>query len=297
MSMKRIVVEVPATVANCGPGFDAVGVAIDLVTRIEVTIEDEPGIQVSYQGAWAGALADAPTDETNLLARSFLDYTQVPAPKGLSFVETVEAPVGRGFGSSAAAIVGGILAADGLGLGAGNDDAALAAAIKFEGHPDNVVPCLLGGITVSAGTSHLRFDPPPGWMMLLAVAPIGASTTEARALLPETYPRAAVAHQSGRAALLGAALAVGEMRALFDATDDMIHQPARFAAMPQSASIVAAWRARNLPAFLSGGGPSVAAFIDAQQADKLVTAAEAEVPTDWKVVAVDLRPEGARLIR
>lgn len=295
--MNRIVVEVPATVANCGPGFDAVGVAIDLVTRIEVTLEDAPGVTVSYEGPWAGALADAPTDETNLLARAFLAAAGDDAPKGVSFLERVEAPVGRGFGSSASAIVGGLMAASGLGFGPEDDGTALARAIALEGHPDNVVPCFLGGITVSAGGSHLRFDPPPGWMLLLAVAPQVSSTSESRATLPETYPRASVAQQSGRAALLGAALAVGEARALFDATEDLLHQPARFAAMPESAAIVSAWRAQRLPAFLSGGGPSVAAFIDADDADRLVTAGERDVPEGWRVLAVDIRPEGARLIR
>jgi homoserine kinase len=297
--MRRIVVEVPATVANCGPGFDAVGVAIDLVTRVEVTIEDDaPGIEVAYEGPWASALADAPNDETNLLARAFLEIAGGDAPKGIRFLEHVDAPVGRGFGSSASAIVGGILAASGLGYGVGADgEAGLAAAIDIEGHPDNVVPCFLGGITISAGTSHLRFDPPAGWMMLLAVAPHVSSTLETRATLPATYLREAVAQQSGRAALLGAALAVGEMGALYDATADMLHQPARFAAMPDSARIVETWRAQHLPAFLSGGGPSVAAFIEAAEAADIVARAEQDVPDGWRVLAVDLRPEGARLIR
>lgn len=296
--MNRIVVEVPATVANCGPGFDAVGVALDLVTRVEVTVTDEPGITVAYDGPWASALADAPRDATNLLARAFLSVAGDEAPAGVSFVEHVESPVGRGFGSSASAIVAGILAARGLGFGSQQEeDAALAGAIALEGHPDNVVPCFLGGITISAGGSHLRFDPPPGWMLLLAIAPHTSSTTATRATLPDTYPRAAMAHQSGRAALLGAALAVGELRALFDATEDLLHQPARFAAMPDTATIVYRWRTQGLPAFLSGGGPSVAAFIDAAEAERVVRDAEAVVPDGWRVLAVDLRPEGARLIR
>lgn len=295
--MNRIVVEVPATVANCGPGFDAVGVAIDLVTRVEVTLSDEPGTSVAYEGPWASALADAPLDETNLLARSFLSAAGADAPKGVRFLERVDAPVGRGFGSSASAIVGGIMAAQGLGFGVEDDDAALRAAIALEGHPDNVVPCMLGGITISAGGSHLRFDPPPGWMMLLAIAPQVSSTKATRTMLPDAYPRAAMAHQSGRAALLGAALALGELRALFDATEDLLHQPARLGSMPETASIVYSWRSQGLPAFLAGAGPSAAAFIDSADADRLVTAAEGMVPDGWRVLAVDLRPEGARLIR
>lgn len=289
--MNRIVVEVPATVANCGPGFDAVGVAIDLVTRIEVSIEGDE-VQIELDGPWAPALADAPRDSTNLLARAFFAAAGASAPKGVRFVEYVEAPVGRGLGSSASAVVGGIFAASALGFLEGE---ASELAIAMDGHPDNVMPCLMGGIYVAAGSTRLRFDPPPGWMLLLAVAPEMSATAETRGTLPDSYPRAAMAEQSGRAALLGAALASGDIDALFDATVDQLHQPTRLATMPRSAEIITSWRSQGLPAFLSGAGPSVAAFVTAETASEAV--ASANVPEGWQCSAVDLRPEGARLIR
>lgn len=292
MSAKRIVVEVPATVANCGPGFDSVGVAIDLVTRVEVILEGDD-IEVSYEGPWASALADAPTDRSNLLARAFLEASGARAPRGVRFHEVVEAPVGRGLGSSASAIVAGIIAASSLGY---TDSDHENLAVRLDGHPDNVMPCLMGGIYVAGGDTRLRFEPPSGWMLLLAISPEMSATAETRASLPDSYPRAEVVQQGSRAALLGAALASGNLAALFDATEDRLHQPARLASMPESAEILTSWRGMGLPAFLSGAGPSVAAFIEARQADEVVGGLD-RLPEGWDVQAVDLRPEGARLIR
>jgi homoserine kinase len=165
----KVRVEVPATVANLGPGFDSVGLAVAMTTIVEVEIAGDE-IVVENTGPWASALSDAPMDANNLMARAFLEAAGSRAPKGVRFTQDLQAPVGRGFGSSAAAIVAGIVAADACGLTDPDAD-LLDLAVSLEGHPDNVSPCLLGGITASAGETTIRISPPTDWTAILAIAP------------------------------------------------------------------------------------------------------------------------------
>ncbi|MFP5224514.1 MAG: homoserine kinase [Actinomycetota bacterium] len=290
----KVRVEVPATVANLGPGFDSVGLAVDMATVVEVELTGGQ-IVVENRGAWADALADAPTDETNLLARAFLAAVGGEAPEGVRFVQDLQAPVGRGFGSSAAAIVAGIVAADALGLCAPDTD-LLGLAVALEGHPDNVSPCLLGGITATAGETTIRIAPPTDWVSLLAVAPAAEGTMESRTRLPDTYPRREVAGQAARAALLGFALGTGDLDALFEGTEDMMHQPTRFAALPESAQMVKEWREVGVAAFLSGAGPSIAAIVSKADAEDLADRFAASAPAGWDVRACPLRTQGARAL-
>lgn len=292
--MDRFTLEVPATVANLGSGFDAIGVAIGLTTRVIVELTGD-GIAVINEGPYADGLAGAPTDARNLLAKTILDVAGSDAPRNLRITQHLGAPVGRGFGSSASAIVAGLFAARALGLL--DEDTELAPlAIAIEGHPDNVMPCLFGGITATGGETTIRIEPHADWRMLLAIAPAMSRTAETRTALPDTFSRGDAAAQAARAALLGIALGCGDLDALFEGTGDVIHQPTRLAAMPESAVIVGAWRARGIPAFLSGAGPSVCAIVASADADLLVAQLGSDVPAGWELRAARLRSEGARIV-
>jgi homoserine kinase len=287
----KVRVEVPATVANLGPGFDSVGLAVAMTTIVDIEIAGDE-IIVENTGPWASALADAPTDANNLMAKAFLDAAGDRAPKGVRFTQDLQAPVGRGFGSSAAAIVAGIVAADACGLTDPDTD-LLDLAVSLEGHPDNVSPCLLGGITATAGETTLRISPPTDWTAILAIAPAVSETAESRTKLPEAYPREQMANQSARAALLGFALGTGDLDALYEGTEDLLHQPTRFAALPESAAIVSSWREVGVAAFLSGAGPSVGAIVSKADAEDLAKRFSADAPDGWTVRACPLRQEGA----
>jgi homoserine kinase len=220
-------------------------------------------------------------------------------PAGLALECRNLIPHGRGLGSSAAAIVAGILLARGLvvdGTERLSDGEILGLASDIEGHPDNVAACLVGGLTIAwiRGTARaVRRDPDPAVVPAVLVPPFTASTEAARGLLPATVPHADAAFVAGRAALLVAAL-TGTPQALFDATEDRLHQSYRAPAMPQSAELVAALRAEGHPAVISGAGPTVLVLA---RGNAEAETALAQLPDDWTghVLAVD--HAGAEVIR
>jgi homoserine kinase len=214
----------------------------------------------------------------------------------LSVHQLVAIPLGRGFGSSAAAIVAGLVAARALGETMHTDEQLLAIAIGMEGHADNVAPAVLGGMTVSAGGRTLRLDPPSGIRPLVCVAPSSMSTGVARATLPTEIPRADAVENVGRAALLVAAMASGRAEAVMDATEDRLHQPARFELMPDSGALVRALRAKGIAAFLSGAGPSVAALVAGETAADAEAAARALAPHGWEVRLERIDRAGATVV-
>jgi homoserine kinase len=253
-------VRAPATSANLGPGFDAVGLALDWWDTLRVSPAQEgEATTVQARGDGAEAILDGPDNLVRAsMARVAADLGAELPPLRLEL--ELGFPPGRGFGSSAAAIVLGLLAAREL-LGAelsGPD--LLALASELEGHPDNVAPCLHGGATVcwgEAGRPRCRSLPvAPELAALALVADRPMDTREARRLLPERVPFAYAAHTAGRAALLPLALA-GDLELLLPATEDVLHQPRRLATQPAAAHALALLRARGHAAFLSGAGPSL----------------------------------------
>ena len=204
--------------------------------------------------------------------------------------------MGRGFGSSAAAVVGGLVGARALAGTDDTDEQLLERAVTFEGHADNVAPCLLGGITVSTAESTLRIDPPAAIKPLVCVAPQAMQTKVARAALPTEVSRADATANLGRAALLVAALSQGRSDVLMDATKDLLHQPVRFGLMPESGELVRALRAEGIAAFLAGAGPSVAALVDDKAALDGETTARALLPEGWDVRLESIDPQGARIV-
>lgn len=281
-------VRVPATCANLGPGFDCLGLALQLYDEVTVEVTDS-GLDIEMVGEGA---ADVARDESHLVVRALRVGAELLGgqPAGLRLRARNAIPHGRGLGSSAAAVVAGLLAARALhpdGAGRLPNPELLALAAGLEGHPDNVAACLLGGLTVAwaAGDTAIpvravRLDPHPGVRPVLFVPDVALPTSIARGLLPATVEHTDAAINAGRAALLVHALTI-DPGLLLPATEDRLHQPYRAPAMPATAALIARLRSLGIPAVLSGAGPSVAAFTDMDLS--------AEVPTGWVLhrLAVD----------
>lgn len=254
-----VTVVVPATSANLGPGFDSFGLALDLANEVTAEVTGS-GLVVDVEGTGAEAL---PRDETHLVVRAarFTFAALGEQPPGLRLSCHDRVPHARGLGSSAAAVVAGVVLARALvtdGVDRLDDAAALQVAARLEGHPDNVAAALLGGCTVAwpvpDGVRAVRLRARVGASVL--VPPDQLSTATARALLPAQVPYADAVHNAARAALLVAALE-GRTELLLEATDDRLHQPYRAAAMPATTTLVEALRGAGHAAVVSGAGPAV----------------------------------------
>jgi homoserine kinase len=280
-------VRVPATSANVGPGFDALGLALSVFDDVTARVIDR-GLAIEVDGEGVGVA----TDETHLVIRAmraaFDRLGGQPGGIGLQCVNRI--PHGRGLGSSAAAIVAGVLLARGLvvdGSDALPDAEVLGLACEVEGHPDNVAACLLGGMTIAwtdGGAHAVRLDLASNIMPIVFIPPFESSTKAARGELPDAVPHADAAFNAGRAALLIAAL-TGAEQALWAATEDRLHQGYRAPAMPQSADLVTRLRAAGVPAVVSGAGPTVLAL--ARSAGER-EAAVAAGPPEWRISAVQV---------
>jgi homoserine kinase len=287
-------VQVPATSANLGPGFDALGLALALHDDVAARIL-ERGLEVVASGEGS---AEVPRDETHLIVRAMRrTFDELGGqPAGLALDCRNRIPHSRGLGSSAAAIVAGVLLARALvadGTDRLSDGAVLGVAADLEGHPDNVAACLLGGLTVAwlrdGAARAVRRDVDPAIVPVVFVPPFTASTELARGLLPATLPHADAAFAAGRAALLVAAL-TGTPQALFDATEDRLHQAYRAPAMPKSAALVARLRADDHPAVISGAGPTVLVLARGQvEADDVLATA----PAEWAARVLPVAAAGA----
>ena len=295
-----VVVEVPATSANLGPGFDCLGLALELRDRLTASVADALSISVEGEGA-----ADVPLDDSHLVIRSIAAGLEFfgEEPPGLALHCDNRIPHSRGLGSSSAAIVGGLALARALvvdGAERMDDDAMLAIANRIEGHPDNVAPAVRGGFVVcgQAGAGahtevwaqNARVDPTIGAVVF--VPPDGVRTEVARGLLPAVVPHADAAANSGRAALLVAALA-GAPERLHRATEDFVHQRFREPAMPASYAFMETLRADGVPAVISGAGPTVLAFTAPGLAapDELLTRA----PGGWRAEVLTVANGGVRV--
>jgi homoserine kinase len=321
-------VRVPATSANLGPGFDALGLALTLYDEVEARVcASGLSIEISGEGA---DLADA--SEEHLVVRAMRAAFALTGgqPPGIKLRCVNQIPHGRGLGSSAAAIVAGILAARALsGHGPDKlpDDAVLELASGIEGHPDNVAACLAGGLTIAwLARGHprmMRLDPLPSITPVACVAPAAVRTDVVRGLLPAKVPHKDAAASAGRSALLVAALTqqgaglaeeagvslapddgpAGRAALLLDATEDWLHQDYRASAMPETHELVRRLRAAGLPAVVSGAGPSVLAFLGARgepdhrhHLDSLGSiVSETGIP--WRISSLDVERQGARILR
>ena len=301
------VVRAPATSANLGPGFDAFGLALGLHDELEARVTGG-GLAVEVRGEG---------EETAGAGEQHLVVTAMRAafarlgcqPPGIALRCTNRIPHGRGLGSSAAAVVSGILAARAL-LADGTDRlpgaGVLRLAVELEGHPDNVAACLAGGLTVAwqpgvtgvgpAGraVSLLRLDVLDAITAVACVAPTAMATHQARAALPASVPHADAAANAARSALLVAAL-TRDPAVLFDATEDYLHQRYRAAAMPTTADLLARLRRAGVAAVMSGAGPSVLALglAGARPGLAVVDSIARETGIAWRVTPLKVDRQGA----
>lgn len=304
-----VTVRPPATSANLGPGFDSFGLALELRDEVTVEVTGRPGLSVEVTGEGAGQV---PRDEGHLLVRSLRAAFDVLGgqPDGLRVRCHNRIPHGRGLGSSSAAICAGIAAARALvpaGASVLDDEAALELAARLEGHPDNVAPALLGGLTIawldddpSRRARALRLTPDASVSALAFIPPDPLATSVARGLLPAEVPHRDAAYNAGRAGLLTAALTAPELTEhhrgvlLRAATGDRLHQGYRAPSMPDSAALIQRLRADGLAAFVSGAGPSVLVLAvgDAPGATASGEPAASYTPRGWAAAVLPVAGAG-----
>lgn len=294
-------VRVPATSANLGPGFDAFGLAVTLYDDVVAQVTDEPGVRVDVHGEGADGV---PRDQRHLVAKTMMRAFDAMGgrPRGLDLVCANRIPHGRGLGSSAAAIVSGLVLARALVVGGDErlvDADLLELAVEIEGHPDNIAACLYGGATI-AWTRNEREHPRIGVLSLapshdivpvVCVPSTSVATKKARSLLPEQIPHADAAWNAARAAMLSIAL-TQRTDLLFEATEDRLHQNYRRSAFPRSSDLVDKLRSAGIPTAISGAGPTVIAFASTDTAPEIAGLAGARFTTD--ILGIDR--EGTRIV-
>lgn len=298
-------VRAPATSANLGPGFDALGLALTLHDTVRVRTTASGTILVRSEGEGADAL---PTDATHLVAASLISTLQRAGYRadGLELDTINVIPHGRGLGSSAAAIVAGVLAGNAL-LPTGERFAPaqlLQWAASLEGHPDNVAPALMGSLAISWESGRVyhstRVDVHPDIVPVLAVPDTALSTESARALLPTSVSHRSAAANAGRAALLIHALGA-DPSLLPAATQDALHQDFRAPAMLPSATLMRGMRAEGFASTISGAGPSVLTLaVGESEAGAAEDALHAlleqdETPGGWRIIRLAVEREGANV--
>ena len=293
---RTVQVQVPATSANLGPGFDTLGLALSVYDELTITALDDDRLEIEVTGSGASEIA---RDESNLIVRSiehvFKDVRRdMP---GLRIIANNGVPHGRGLGSSGAAVTAGVLAAKGLLAGdvEFSDTDLLRLATELEGHPDNVAPALFGGLTIAwtgeNGPQHKKLLVHRGVAPLVLVPERMMSTSLARSLQPPQVSREDAVFNVSRTALLIAAL-MQSPELLLDATADRLHQDYRAEAMPETHKLVTALRAAGFAAVVSGAGPSVLVLADGPgHRQDAVELADSVTDAPWEalMLAVDVR--------
>lgn len=307
----RVSVRAPATSANLGPGFDALGLAVQLYNEFGVAVRADGELRIRVEGQGSG---EVPLDRRHLVVRAMREAFERVGEglPGLDLRCVNRIPHARGLGSSSSAIVGGVAAAAALlgrtGPGGGPDrDWIYQIAADIEGHPDNVAPCVYGGYTVAYRdgdswgaarlTPHARILPVlcvPGWKL---------STERARGLLPETVSHADAAFNAGRAALMTAAVC-GQPESLYAATEDRLHEAYRAPAMPRTLDLIGDLRQHGeLPAVVSGAGPTVlvlcsvpegSAREDSPEIVRQIDLIRRRAGNDWDIRPLHIEPAGVR---
>lgn len=270
-------VRVPATTANLGPGYDVLGLALKLYNTVEIEKSDRLSIEIEGEGA-----DSLPKDESNIVYQAaqevFKTVNGKPLIVNLKLINNI--PLARGLGSSAAARVGALVAANRLIGNKLSQDEILKIAARLEGHPDNVTPALVGGLTISylvevkshsripgntgmakKEVKYLKIGLPEELKIVLAIPDFEVSTKKAREVLPEEVSLEDAVANMGKTALLVSSLAQGNLRLLDIATQDRLHQPYRAKLIPGMERVFKAALANGAKgAFLSGSGSTIAAF-------------------------------------
>lgn len=306
---RRVAIDVPATSANLGAGFDALALALDLATLVDVRAVEpgpEPAFVIEVRGEGAGSL---PSGRRNRFIGALLEGIEATgldtAGAGWHVRMENHIPVTRGLGSSASATVAGLVAADALLDGALGRQRILELATSAEGHADNAAAAIHGGLCVVADVDGrpqaVRIDPPAGLLAALFIPDRHLSTAAMRAALPERVPFADAVHNVGAAALAVAALSQGRLDLLRPATVDRLHEPYRASAYPELPELIAAALAAGAQgACLSGAGPTVIAFSDDAVAAATIAAAmerrAQQLGLTGRAAVQAARAEGARVV-
>ena len=280
LQRRRVVVEAPASTANLGAGYDALALAVDLVDRVELEVANGPGLRIEVEGEGSRELPRGLENRFVVALETGLRWAlgEVPADMGWTVRMRNAIPLMRGLGSSAAATVAGLVAANALTGDELDERKVLDLAIQLEGHPDNVAAALLGGfVVVVADDGHaeaVRFDPAARLRCVFFVPDLELATANMRQALPAEVPHRDAVFNIARAALTVAAFASGRSELLRLATQDRLHQPYRSAVFPALPTLIeAAVEAGALGACLSGAGSSVVAFTDTPEGSASVEAA------------------------
>lgn len=305
MLNRTIRVRVPGTSANCGPGFDAIGVACTIYNDLELTLKGEEGIAVEVEGEGADNI---PRDERNIVLRAIRTILKranlEDEVKGFCVRMKNHIPLSRGLGSSAAAIVAGLKAANALIGNRFSRRELLQMATNIEGHPDNVAPAIFGGFTISVVTRGrvecFSLMPRMPLKLVAAVPEFPLSTKLARSVLPEQVNMKDAVYNVSRAALLVAALTKGQPRFLRNAFADALHQPYREKLIPGMKDVFrAARRSGALGASLSGAGPCLIAYTleNEEAVGQAMVEAFANHEVEARALQLSLDAHGARVLK
>ncbi len=293
-----IVITVPATTANLGPGFDCLGAALDLFN--EFVVEPTDGV---YEFYWRGS-NDGQSDEDNLVLRAlkciFAAQNEV-CPGVRIRTRRCDIPMNSGLGSSASAIVAGLLAGNAMMGSPLGQQQLLSLAVALEGHPDNVVACLQGGVRTavveeSGRVTSAEICLAEGLQFAVLVPVFGLPTARSRAVLPDSYSIKDVVHNISRVGLLVTAMVNGEFGNLRLALQDRMHQPQRLPLIPGAANVMRVCQAAgSYGEYISGAGPAIVALMpagDEQSLDRLRTSLRT-LPGEWRVYGLNVWRPGA----
>lgn len=294
--LRHHTVQVPATTANLGPGFDAFGLALDRHLAVRTVPRQDQHERVTTDGPGASELA---CGDDNLVWRSFVAFCDLRgvATPDVAMRARTSVPLERGLGSSSSAIVAGLVLARALTGERIGDRELVEVASELEGHPDNVAPALLGGLVACAhaddGALVVRRINPASHLRPYALVPSARqATSAARTVVPDQLPRAEVMEQAARAGHVLAVL-TGAWPADVRVVGDRLHEPVRLGVMTASGAVVADLRAAGVHAWLSGAGPSVAAVVPAGADDPRTVVAAVAAEHGFELCAVEFDLSGA----
>ncbi|HOC09453.1 MAG TPA: homoserine kinase [Bacillota bacterium] len=296
-------VKVPATSANMGPGFDCMGVALDIYNT--VAAEEIPeGLVIENHGRDAGLIGK---DDSNLIYKAMKTVFEKVGyiPAGLKITSYNEIPVARGLGSSAASTAAGLILANAMTGETLSLEEIIRLGTALEGHPDYIVPALIGGMTLSysqdtSSVGYIKVDFPENLRMLVMVPDFMLSTTKARMVLPQQVELGNAVFNISRAALMVAALTAGKLEHLKYAVQDRLHQPYREKLIPGMQEVFEqAYNAGARGVFLSGAGSTIVAMVDADNSDFLsrLRAFLERMSYNWELKFVNVSRQGAARIQ
>ena len=300
---RQVRVRIPATTANCGPGFDTLGIACTLYNEVVLELSGPVGqVEINVSGDGADTL---PTNSRNLVlraVRTVLDKVgETQSGIRLSLLNAI--PLSRGLGSSSAAIVGGLVAANAMVGNRFNQAEILDMATEMEGHPDNVAPALYGGFTISVMAAEkvtcLRLPLPQELKLVVCIPEFRLSTHKARQAIPAMVPHKDAVYNVSRTALLVGSLTSGKLEHLGEALNDKLHQPYRAPLIPGMPEVFAAGLAAGaLGVAMSGAGPSLMAYTTErpQAVGEAMVAAFAAKQIVSRYLCLDVDYEGAKVV-